>query len=586
MTDYEDFSQQKPTHYNDWPNSQGFDVTYEERAPVELKIEGTIPEYAAGTLFRTGLGIRNIEAENGRLFRVNHWFDNLAQVHRFQIHPPAAPGGSMRVTYNSRSTCDGLIANIRATGRREGVTFGAKYDPCMSLFQKISSEFTPSTPPPSPPSKTQPSVNVRQRPKKADEFSVAVTITTNHPGLTKAGEKLEGALATEEIQSLCNRTDSDSIQLLDPETLEPIGVASQSTLHPSLKGPSSATHSRTDPNGDVFNYNLEFVKGQGVYRVFKVSASSGDTSVLATFQDDPAYIHSLFLTKRFVILCVWNALYANGGASILWRKNIVDALATYDPERPCKWYVVDRNPVEEGGRGLIATYESDPFFCFHTINAYEETDNDGQVNIIADLAAFEDLDILKRLYIDNLLSDSPTAATFSNMRNCLPQMRRFVLPDIEAHMQDLFEPVITDEVQMLEATSEYLAPKELSPELPTINPRMSMKKHRFVYGVLHTGKSTFFDSLIKYDVRDKTAVTWSKHGHTPGEPIFIVDPESAEDDEDAGVLVSVILDGVSGKSYLLVLDAKTLEEIGKAHVDGVIGFGFHGTHFPQRIQKL
>lgn len=370
------------------------------------------------------------------------------------------------------------------------------------------------------------------------------------------------------------------MQFLDPETLEPIGVASQATLHPLLKGPSSATHSSVHPNGDVYNYNLEFVKGQGVYRVFHVSASTGKTAILATFTDDPAYIHSMLLTENYAILCVWNAVYARGGASILWTNNIVDTLAEYDPERSCKWYVVDRKPVEEGGRGLVATYESDPFFCFHTINAHEEVDDDGKVNIIADLVAYEDLDILKRLYIDNLLSDSPTAVTFSNMRNCLPRMRRFTLPDIRAQMEDIFVNSIDDEPEVLEATSEYLAVKDRTPELPTINPRMSLKKHRFVYGVLHTGRSTLFDSILKYDVRDRTGCTWSRHGHTPGEPIFVPDPASAEDEEDSGILLSVVLDGVAGKSYLLVLDAKTLQEVGKAHVDGVIGFGFHGTHVP------
>ena len=49
-------------------------------------------------------------------------------------------------------------------------------------------------------------------------------------------------------------------------------------------------------------------------------------------------------------------------------------------------------------------------------------------------------------------------------------------------------------------------------------------------------------------------------------------------DEDDGVLLSVVLDGPAGKSYLLVLDAKTMTEMGRADVRGVIGLGFHGTH--------
>lgn len=581
----------KEVHYNDWPNTQGFDVEYEEHTPVELRIEGEIPVYAAGTLFRTGLGVRDIEAENGKLFRVNHWFDNLAQVHRFQIHAPTSDDGKVRVTYNSRSTCDGLIESIKKTGHREGVTFGAKYDPCMAVFQKASSKFSPSTPPLTPPPvlmKQGPSFNPRKRPTKADELSVAVALTVNHPGLTRTGEVLEGEVSTGKITSLCNHTDTDAIQFLDPETLQPIGVASQGTLHPLLKGPSSATHAATDPKtGDVYNYNLEFVKGDGVYRVFGVSAASGKTSILATITDAPAYLHSLMLTENYVLLCVWNALYAFGGASVLWTKNIVDALATYDPERPCKWYVVDRTPEEEGGRGLVATYESDPFFCFHTVNAYEETNGNGEVSIMADLIAYEDLDILKRLYVDNLLSNSTSAADFSRYENCHPKMRRFILPSVPTAVDPIFDAVPSameeDEDEMLEAENGFIAEQLKSPELPIINPKFSLKKHRYVYGVLHTGKSTLFDSIVKHDLSDHSATTWSRHGHTPGEPIFVGDP--AGEGEDQGVLLIVVLDGIKGKSYLLVLDARTLEELGKAHVDGVVGFGFHGTHVSELSAK-
>ena len=70
---------------------------------------------------------------------------------------------------------------------------------------------------------------------------------------------------------------------------------------------------------------------------------------------------------------------------------------------------------------------------------------------------------------------------------------------------------------------------------------------------------------------------------TAGEPIFVADPES--EDEDGGVVLSVVLDGVAGKSYLLVLDAKEFKEVGRANVDGVVGFGFHGTHVPEKVVK-
>lgn len=345
------------------------------------------------------------------------------------------------------------------------------------------------TPPQTPPA---PASAPRERSKKPDEHSMSVTVIANFPGLSRVGEKHQGALSKKgKTETLCNRTDHDGIQMLDPETLEPIGVASQATLHLSLKGPSSAAHSSTDPRtGDVYNYNLEFAKGQGIYRVFHVSASTGKTSILATVTDDPSYLHSLLITENYVLLCVWNAIYHQGGSSLLWTKNIVDALATYDDERPCKWYVIDREPFEDGGRGVCATYESDPFFCFHTINAYEEEESDREghktKNIVADLVAFENLDILKRMYIDNLLSDSPTASTFSNMPSCLPQICRFTLTDVEANMggDENPEEFGNDEVRRVgDAVSEFISTKDITPELPTINPAFAQRKHRYVYGM-------------------------------------------------------------------------------------------------------
>lgn len=82
------------------------------------------------------------------------------------------------------------------------------------------------------------------------------------------------------------------------------------------------------------------------------------------------------------------------------------------------------------------------------------------------------------------------------------------------------------------------------------------------------------DGILKYDTQTGAHILWQTHAQTPGEAIFIPDPKS--EDEDGGVLLSIVLDGIKGKSYLLVLDARTLEEVGRAEVNGVVGFGFHG----------
>lgn len=514
-------------------------------------MEGTIPAYAAGTLFRTGLGPRSVETSKNTVFKVNHWFDNFSQIHRFQIHEPRN-GSKVRVTYNSRLTSDGLIEKIKKTGKLDGFTFAAKYDPCKSFFQKIHSVFQAAPPP-----------------AAANEVNVAVTMSVNLPGLSMIGHKTDAPHISGEGMTLCTKTDANIIQMLDPETLEPIGLAYQSVLHPALKGVGSGAHAKSDPrSGDVFNYNLDFGRN-GTYRVFRASASTGKTSILATFHHSAAYLHSLFLTENYVVLCVWNSYYKAGGASILWTHNLLDAMQ-WDGQRPTTWFVVDKRSAEEGGRGLIAKYTSDAFFAFHTINAYEErpSTEEGSVDIVADIVAYENMDVLGHFYLDNLASDLPQAHAYTNSLSSgsRPRYRRYRLPCVPASPNS----------GTFRAVLEYTSSHVDAFELPIISPRVVTKKHRYMYGINHTDKSTFVDGLVKYDAETHSTVRWGEHGQSPGEPIFVPEPQSA--DEDGGVLLTVVLDGPGGKSYLLVLDAKTMTEVGRAHVDGVVGFGFHGLH--------
>lgn len=105
-----------------------------------------------------------------------------------------------------------------------------------------------------------------------------------------------------------------------------------------------------------------------------------------------------------------------------------------------------------------------------------------------------------------------------------------------------------------------------------------------MYAVADTGKSTLFDSIIKFDNESGETKVWSHHAQSPGEPIFVPNPDGVEGDgdEDDGVLLSVVLDGLTGKSYLLCLDARSLVELGRARVAGPVAFGFHGQYVPVR----
>ncbi|KAI9766897.1 MAG: hypothetical protein M1840_006194 [Geoglossum simile] len=566
--------------YNGWPNDIGvglfhtyprskeilginlkrqFDVVHEERIPVELRVTGYIPAYAAGTLYRTGPGGREIMTEKGTIWSLNHWFDGFTQVHRFQIlePDPADHLATTRIFYNSRRGTDGLIEEIRRTGKNPSFSFGQKRDPCESYFWKIMTMFqgkpTDTVPP--------------------DTRNTGVTISVNPPGFPSRRQASEKEIQghSSGIRSLWNKTDSAMLKEIHPETLEPIGVTLQHRLHPDLQGAFSAAHAKSDPvTGDLFNYNLKLGKN-AIYKIFRCSGATGETDIIATITGAPgAYLHSLFLTENFVILCVWGSHYANYGLKVLWERNIVDAIADLDPRDPkkrSKWFVIDRYH----GRGVVAAFEGDSFFCFHTVNAYEErSKEDGKVDIILDLTVYENMDVLKRFYFENIRSSSPRARVFFSEKGDTTRgnLNRWRLPGVNTDgplrpgtagsTNDHSCPASS----WLKAVLEWEAPKDESVELPTINPKFITRAHRYIYGVADRGFSTFVDGLHKYDTETRTALTWEFHGQNPGEPIFVPDPRGKE--EDDGVLLSVVLDGHTGRSYLLVLNAKDMLEVGRA----------------------
>ncbi|KAI9831999.1 MAG: hypothetical protein M1838_005685 [Thelocarpon superellum] len=569
-------SKEIPEPYNDWPNDAGFDGDEDFPIPVELTVAGHIPDYTAGTLYRTGPGSYQADREDGSTYSLSHWFDGFSKVHRFQIVPPDETHAHTRVLYNSRSNVDRLLEEIRTNGTFTQVSFGQKRDPCRSYFRKVMSLFTPAF--------------------KGDN-NVGVTLSINPPGLP-ATKKKEGEGHSSGLPSLWAKTDAAVYKQLDPETLEPVGIARQTSLHPDLKGVMSAAHAKSDPDtGDVFNYNLEFGR-KPTYRIFRANAATGTTDILATITDAPgAYLHSLFLTANYVVLCVWNSHYAKGGMQILWEQNMLDAIMPFDASKPTKWYVIDRTATN---KGVVATYESESFFSFHTINAWEEKSNstskDGEsgIDLVADISAYDNVSVLKHFYYENLKSTAPGALQYTGDKgeSARVTLRRYRLAHIPSSSP-------ATKPTMGKATLDWRAPASHSAELPTFNPLVACRSAtRYIYGIADRGRSTFTDGLVKFDTVTQQARYWECQGHSPGEPIFVPTPRDAastetsngtanregEDqaEEDAGVLLSVVLNGHTSTSYLLVLDARSMTELGRATLDDgrIVSFGFHGVFLP------
>ncbi|OLL23215.1 Carotenoid cleavage dioxygenase 8 B, chloroplastic [Neolecta irregularis DAH-3] len=215
----------------------------------------------------------------------------------------------------------------------------------------------------------------------------------------------------------------------------------------------------------------------------------------------------------------------------------------WNHSRKSLFYVINKKG------GLDMKLKISPFYCFHTINAYEEDDN-----IFLDCVVYEDHSIIKSLYVKRLCSTSAT----DHEQGLEGSIRRYVINRKEKSIREEFT----------------LPAQGMNLELPVINPAYKCKKHRFVYGIHTTRASSFFDAIIKVDIESRISQTWSIPKGTPSEPIFIARPDGTS--EDDGVLLTVVLDGQKRRSMMIVLDAKDLKEIARAEMELVVPFGFHG----------
>ncbi|KAH6969157.1 torulene oxygenase [Fusarium avenaceum] len=550
--------------WKSWPNEAAFDRLEEHRGPLLLTVKGSIPSWAAGTLYRTGPGQSCVEDTSRGTHFTTHWFDGFAQTHRFDIVP--TEGGETQVWYSSRRQADEWIADVKKKGWRSGMTFGQKADPCVGLFAKAMTVFEP----------------------KLGNHNVA--LLANVPGLPSDGEKrqstepINGSLGHRvKTNNLFIATDYTGIRRIDPSTLEPLGEATQSHLHPSLSGPCSCAHAQRDPiSGDLFNFNLAFGRVP-TYRIFRVDAASGKTEILATISNlnvPPAYMHSFFLTENHVVICIPASQYAWRGLKTQWEGNIIDSMKPFDKNRKCKWLVVDR----KHGKGLVATFSTPAGFFFHSVNAFEESikveeGNERtdlfRTNLFFDLVKYDTMDIIKGFYYDVIMNrdDAAKKYWFENERykNCAPTLTRyrFTLP-LTPTPDMTFS---TDAEQVLAIPSPHAG------ELPSIHPLRVGKLYRYVYSAALRGLTTVVDALVKTDLDTGDALIWSgPAGHTPGEPVFV--PRPGAEDEDDGIIFSLVVDGVAETAYILCLDGKTMEEMGRAEAEFTIGQGFHGLHLP------
>jgi carotenoid cleavage dioxygenase-like enzyme len=294
------------------------------------------------------------------------------------------------------------------------------------------------------------------------------------------------------------------------------------TAHPHLDRAS----------GGMLNYAAK-LGPRNRYRFYRLSPGNAEPEVIAQLPvSEPAYMHSFGLSERWLVLAEFPFVVNPISIPLSGRPYIENY--RWKPELGTRITLVDRSTGEATG-----PFETDPFFCFHHANAYEENGS-----VIVDACTYSDAQIVEDLYLDRLREGKPADRA---------ELRRFRI-----------------DVGSGEITHEQLAD---GLELPRINyGRHNERPYRYVWGI--DAKSGWLDRIVKVDVENGSTSEWAEDGCSPGEPVFVAAPEAGA--EDDGVLLSVVFDSSTGRSFLAVLDAADLSELARAEAPHHIPYGFHG----------
>lgn len=324
----------------------------------------------------------------------------------------------------------------------------------------------------------------------------------------------------------------------DPQTLETLGYPD---FPNEVDGDVTTAHPHVDEaSGRTINYLMEFSRKTSV-RIIAIDPETMHREVLGSVQSDrAAYMHSFGMSENYVIVTEWPLVL--NPLELLTRDKPFIENYRWKPERGTRFRVIRKSDGE-----VVGDFRGPARFGFHHINAFEVGDD-----IVVDVSTYPDASVIDELYLENLRAPKDTQAAGN--------YERFRLR------------ADTGEVDVRKLSDTRI-------ELPRINYEYSSTRpYGVVWGVGQHERGNFVDQIVRIDPDSGDAKTWHKPGHYPGEPVFVADPNV--DAEGEGVLLSVVLDAEAGSSYLLVLDAQTLEERARASVPHRIPFQFHGDFFP------
>lgn len=457
----------------------GFSDLTEEVQDRQLTVEGDLPEWLEGSLIRNGPA-RWTVGDDGTRAEADHWFDGLAHLTRFSFE-----NGDLHYTNHFPRT----EAYHKAV---EGGEFTGQFSSSGGYLAKVKSMLSGEA---------------------TDNANVHVA-------------EIGGGLVA--------LTETPNWIRVDPETLEHRGSLAYDD---DLTAHHVTAHLRQDPEtGAQWGYFTKFGR-TNEYVLFRIPEGTTRRERVAGVEvDRPAYMHSFALTPDHAVL-VEPPLVTHPAKFLLpGQGGFID---NYDwtPERGTRFHVFDR---ESGER--VAEHRTQPFFTFHTANAFEE-----EGRLVVDLVAYDDASAVTDLSMGALRREG---AGFPS-----GELRRYRLPlDGGAPSHDFLAADV---------------------EMPRFSPEVHTKPYEHVFA--QSTEMEAGNDLVRVDVETGETHRWAEADVFSGEPVFVPRPDG--DAEADGVVLSLCLDSAEERSFLLVLSGE-MEELARAELPHMVPFGFHGAFFP------
>ncbi|KAI3413938.1 hypothetical protein GPALN_011411 [Globodera pallida] len=312
-----------------------------------------------------------------------------------------------------------------------------------------------------------------------------------------------------------------------------------------------------DPNG------VRKVVGMYDYGMWDAKACSKEDEYIGDKSRLPGYMHSISSTEHFIILPI-TSLVTNpckfkepprtesAGPHIqeggLWGMDFYDMV-------PMRFLVFDKRTNSWVTQKPLEVFPS--MFVTHQLNAFEDLEG----NIVADMVVYDSHDpYVKYFYTDFLRSQ-----LYPNTARIL----RFTL-----------------DLRTFRVMYSYLIPQEMiSADFPQVNHAFDSRPYQWAYLVENPFAGG--NKIIKINVNEPSGAKNLRF--VPDElqlvmhePYFQQRPGATREDDGVLLVRGLELEENKGKNFnsvLLIIDAVTMEEIGRAFVPISIPFGFHNRFF-------